>query len=368
VLTAIGLYQTCDRGVAHVAWTRRPTGIMGTECLLVAVVPHGHKPRAEAALDAAEQALRSVETRMSTWLEDSEISRLNRAKAGESIALSAPTLEVLQAAKRLADATDGAFDITCRPLIELWREAGRSGALPSPTSIETARLASSWDALVLEEGAASKMRDTVCVDLGGIAKGYAIDRAIEAMIAEGVSGALVDVGGDLRFFGRSPPDGFPEHQRILEEAHPGGWPWSIRIRNPHGDEPLGSIHLREGAVCTSGGYARFVTIEGRRYSHIVDPRGGRPTDDAPSITVIAKDALTADVWATALAVLGAEGLERLDDPAIQALLVRGRPESLEASLTEGMLLHLNDPEWLRFSTIWSPSSRAWVNSRDQRPR
>ena len=70
VLTAIGLYQTCDRGVAHVAWARRPTGIMGTESLLVAVVPHGHKPRAEAALDAAEQALRSVETRMSTWLED----------------------------------------------------------------------------------------------------------------------------------------------------------------------------------------------------------------------------------------------------------------------------------------------------------
>ena len=297
--------------------------------------PGAERILAEPALDAAERELRAVEALMSTWIESTEISRLNRAKAGGRIALSAPSLEVLRAAQRLKAETGGAFDVTCRPLIELWRSAGRRDTLPSPEEIETARRASSWEGLVLEEGGARKLRDTVRVDLGGIAKGYAIDRALEAMVAAGVVGALVDVGGDLRCSGRSPMEGSAHWQRAFLEVHPKGWPWSIEIQSPFGSDPQGSLRIREGAVCTSGGYARFVEIDGQRYSHIVDPRTGRPADELTSVTVIAPDALTADAWATALSILGPEGFALLGDSPIRALLVRGPPESLEVFATAG---------------------------------
>ena len=368
LLTAIGVYKTTRPPPPYVAVTRRPAGIMGTECLLVAVVPGAERSLAEPALDAAERELRAVEALMSTWIESTEISRLNRAKAGERITLSPPSLEVLRAAQRLNAETGGAFDVTCRPLIELWRRAGRRGTLPSSEAIESARRASNWEGLVLEAGGARKLRDPVRVDLGGIAKGYAIDRALEAMIASGVEGALVDVGGDLRCWGRSPMEGSAHWQEAFLEVHPRGWPWSIEIQSPFGSDPQGSLRLREGAVCTSGGYARFVEIEGQRYSHIVDPRTGQPADELTSVTVIAPDALTADAWATALSILGPEGFALIGDAAIRALLVRGRPESLEVFTTDGVLDSLEGWHGLGVDEFHRLDSGAWRGRAPPTPR
>ncbi len=281
---------------------------MGTTCTLVAVADD--RERARDALGRAEAALRRVEALMSTWLADSEASRLNRARAGERVALSSETLAVLQTARQAASQTEGAFDITCGPVIELWREAGRRGRLPSQSEIEQARAASSWRSIELMEGGAAKLVDTVQVDLGGIAKGYGIDRAVEAMRAAGARGGLVDVGGDLRCFGQ-PPDGSV---------------WTVDVRDPFGEGRLVELGLAGGGVCTSGSYARFVEIEGRRYSHIVDPRSGRPADAIPSVTVIAGTALDADVWATALSVLGAEGLARLPAQMEAVVVTGGTPD------------------------------------------
>jgi len=317
-LVGVGLWQTSgQRGRTSPAAVRHPEGIMGTTCTLAAVAMR--RQQAEEGLNQAEAALRGVEARMSVWLEDSEVSRLNAAGAGDEVRLSPETLQVLRAARDGAAATAGAFDATCRPLIELWQRAAKRGRLPTATEIAEARAASSWGLFELTDDGATKRAAGARVDLGGIAKGYAIDRAVEALQRAGAAGGLVDVGGDLRCFGR-PPDG--EH-------------WAVEVKDPSGAEPLGELHLRGGAVCTSGNYARFSVIEGRRYSHIVDPRSGRPANAVPSVTVVAGSAMRADIWATALSVLGPDGFARLPQ-GVEALAVLGSGKGYRAVCTPGL--------------------------------
>jgi thiamine biosynthesis lipoprotein len=247
---------------------------------------------------------------MSSWIERSEISQLNAAPANQRVHLSAETIAVLRAARQATADTRGAFDVTCRPVVELWRQAGKAGRLPEDRAVNSAKAASNWSHFKLDDNVALKTTATAQIDLGGIAKGYAIDRAVEAMRSCGVAGGMVDVGGDVRCFGR-PADSDQ---------------WKAQIRDPFGGGVLGEFTLGEGAVCTSGDYARFAEIEGRRYSHIIDPRTGWPATAASAATVVAPDALTADSWATALAVDGREGLDGLPAGA-DALLICGSHES-----------------------------------------
>lgn len=283
-----------------------PLGIMGTRTSLAVVLPAGEAQRGRTILSAVEAELRRLEALMSTWIEETEISRFNAATAGTTVPLSAESLEVLRAARRLFDATDGAFDVTCRPLIERWRLAGKQGQLPSKAELAGRRQASNWAQIELLERGARKSLDTACVDLSGIAKGFAIDRALATLRRSKALGGLVEVGGDLRVFGVGPEGG----------------DWSVGIRSPVENRAWGQIRLFDGAVCTSGDYARYVEVEGQRYSEIVDPRTGRPVDLVASVTVVAEDAMTADGWATALSVLGTEGLRLLPrGEGIEALVV-----------------------------------------------
>ncbi len=323
--TALSYWETQGAGPAPrlLTLTRRPEGVMGTTCLLIARVPLGEQEKGVKALDAAEEALRRVEAAMSVHLEDSEISRLNRAPGGTKVPLSPWTLRVLRLARSIWKCTGGAFDVTCRPLLRLWKKAAREGRLPSEEEIARARKASHWDLLEILPGGVRKKSPSLELDLGGIAKGFAIDRALEAMMAAGARAGLVDVGGDLRAFG----DG----------TGPGG-SWFVEVRDPFRPGVLGRIALEKaGAVCTSGGYFRYVEIKGRRFSHIVDPRTGRPAEAAASATVLGPEAAATDAWATALAVLGRDGLELLGNhKEMSAVLVTGDRKSPETILTPGM--------------------------------
>jgi FAD:protein FMN transferase len=326
-LVAVGLWQTSGlRGTGRVAVTTQCPGLMGTSGALAAVVAPGDRKRADRLLGDAENSLRNDEALLSDWIADSEISRLNAAVAGDEVPLSPATLEVLRAARDAYSATGGAFDATCRPLVELWREAARRGRPPTEAEIAQARAASSWDAIELTPSGARKNKSTARVDLGGIAKGYAIDRAAAALRAGGIPGGMVDVGGDVVCFG-SPP------QEPL---------WPVSVQNPFGSGSVATLRLAGGAVCTSGNYERFFEVAGKRYSHIIDPRTGRPAENVASATVIAPDCLRADVWATALSVLGAEGLRRLPEDC-EALLVVGTAESYRILGTPGMRALVQGP-------------------------
>jgi thiamine biosynthesis lipoprotein len=327
VLVGVGLWQTAGRpSRSHIDVVGQPTRVMGTSCTLAAVARPGERTRAEKALREAEGVLRSVEARMSTWLADSEVSRLNAAGAGERTPLSAETLEVLRAARQAARQTHRAFDVTCRPLVELWRRAGDEGTAPTDEQCDDARAASNWELIELEDSGATKHGADARVDLGGIAKGYAIDRALAVLRRGGLAGGMVEVGGDLACFGRRAD----------------GRDWAVDVKDPFGPGRLVKVKLRDGAVATSGDYARYVQIGGKRYGHVIDPRTGRPADAAASVTVAAPTAMTADVWATALSVLGPEGLGRLPE-GVEALMVVGSEDAYQIFSTAGFLNLLEEP-------------------------
>ncbi len=317
-LVAIALWRTSGPNTGELrAVVREPLGVMGTSCRLALTVraqQRGREPT--AALANAEATLRRAEALLSAYLNDSEIGRLNAAPAGATVPLSEEALIVLRAAERASHATQGAFDATVRPLIELWRECARRGSPPGEEELLAARSASRWEQLHLGETGVTKLAGSARVDLGGIAKGFGIDWALADLEAAGAAGGLVDIGGDLRVFGRPPTDEL----------------WRIGIRNPFGEGELARLRITNAAVCTSGNYARFVNIAGRRFSHILDPRTGRTADVAPAVTVVAPTAAEADVWATALSVLGREGFALL--PAeVEALLVTGDAENPKIACT-----------------------------------
>ena len=300
--------------------------VMGTLARLTAVA--ADEPTADAALQAGCQALEEVNRLMSDYIDDSEIGRLNRAAAGEAIPLSPPTMHCLRRALEISAQSGGAFDVTCRPLIQLWRTAAREKHLPDEEKLRTVHSLIGADKIMLDEMSrtAARRLDGVQVDLGGIAKGYALDLAAEAMKKAGSRGGLVDVGGDIVSFG-------------LREN---GQLWRIGVRDPFAvtsGEYRYALQFEDAAVATSGVQERFFEIDGKRYSHIIDPRDGRPAEQAPSVTVIGPDGLTADAWATAFSVLSvAEGkalLQEAGAPAVEVLWISGTAENPQIEMTAG---------------------------------
>ncbi|MDO4574728.1 MAG: FAD:protein FMN transferase [Planctomycetia bacterium] len=271
---------------------RHPEGIMGTSCTLAVSVSWKDRNVAEQKLDAAEKILRECELLTSTWLETSEISRFNSAPAGEPIPLSPFTMECFRKAQKAYQETDGAFDITCGPVWELWKKGAEENQLPTETALAQARNASCWANITLGENFAVKKNAATRVVTGGIAKGMAIDKALATLMGPEIVSAMVEVGGDMALW---------KNQRPVE------------IRNPKEESATTECVLSDGGLCTSGDYARFFEIDGQKYSQIIDPRTSRPVTFFTSVTVSAPDATTADIWATALCVLGPEGEKRLPD-------------------------------------------------------
>jgi len=330
-LVVVGRWQVSGDNPMLVAIEETPAYIMGTECLFRAVVPADQTGAATKAIKSAEAALRAVESKMSVHLDSSEISNLNNTPAGKLMPLSAQTMEVLVLAKEISERTLGAFDITSSPLFRFWKKCGKDNRLPTEDQLAMTMELCGWEQFELKDKGAARHTAGAMLDLGGIAKGYGIDQAIEAMKKADVRGALVNVGGDIRCFGNRQD----------------GKPWRIPIKDPFSagkDKHIGVLRLKGGAVCTSGNYHRYVEIGGLRYSHIIDPRTGWPTDAAASVTVVAPTAVVADAWATALSVLGETGLELIDKKSgIEAMLVIGTPEDHHFAATNGFNALLEKP-------------------------
>ena len=331
VLVAVGLWQV--HGDDPMLLKFRLKGeAMSTESQLWAVVPANEKSTADRALEDAESSLVQTERLLSAWRRDSEIARLNEAQANMIVMLSPQSIEIMDLAKDLAFDTKGTFDVTFAPLFNVWRQAGKNKQLPTQAELDEVRRVCGWDQFELHADSAMKLFDKrAMVDLGGVAKGYGIDLAVKAMKEAGVSGGLVNVGGDIRCFGKNTD----------------GRKWRISVQNPFKSGKggsLGVLVLDKGAVCTSGNYERRAVIDGKPYSHIVDPRTGWPVDSAPSVTVVATTAAVADAWATALSVLaGSEGpnaLAMLKDTGIEAMIVIGNEKNHTIHKTPGFELLL----------------------------
>jgi thiamine biosynthesis lipoprotein len=265
---------------------RRTIPVMGT--LAEVGVVHDDERIAQAAIEAALDRLVWVDRTMSRFDPESDVGRANRFAALEPVPIHAETAKVLTAAKRWASRTDGIFDPCLGNAVELWSAEGRRS--PPPTS-EVHRLAGRHLHERLEVGR-HRGRDVVrfheadmAIDLGGIAKGHAVDLAVQALRDAGIEDGLVNAGGDLYALGR---------------AEDGG-PWEAGVRSPFAPtELLATLRLSDQALATSGDYESYFDYDGRRYHHILDPATAAPRFTAShTITVAADGCMEADAAATA---------------------------------------------------------------------
>ncbi|MGY1459759.1 MULTISPECIES: FAD:protein FMN transferase [unclassified Luteimonas] len=292
--------------------------------------------------DGIQACLDRVVAQMSTWERDSDISRYNRAPAGTWQRLPQPFFDVLREALAIAADSGGACDPTVGPLVAAWGFGpdGDGGTVPDAATLADARARTGWRRVELDEHAQRALQPGgVGLDLSGIAKGHGVDAVVAWLRAHGVPAALVEVGGELRGYGRK-PDG--RAWQVLAEAWPdedhadgGGGP---------GEDPLPPciVILDEIAVATSGDHWHRFEHDGRRYSHTIDPRTGAPVDHAPAaVTVIASSALAADAWATALTVLGVEAGHALaQSRGIAARFAVRDADGVRASTTDAFNRHV----------------------------
>jgi len=292
--------------------------VMGTFARAVAIA--ADRATARKAIEAAVAEIRKVDELMSDYKEDSEISKVNAEAFDHPVKVSDATFEVIRKSIEISELSGGAFDITVGPLVKLFRIARDEGIAPTTEQIEQAKAKVGYTRLELNETERTVhfALEGMGLDVGGIAKGYAVDRAIEAMRRAGAIGGLVDIGGDLRCFG-TPPAG-RDH-------------WLVGLQNPNIVDPaaaelLMTLKVTDAAVTTSGDYQQFAIIDGKRCSHILDAKTGRSADALASVTIIAEDATTADALATAVSVLGPQkGLELIEKlPRTEAILISHAPQ------------------------------------------
>ncbi|HEV8396389.1 MAG TPA: FAD:protein FMN transferase [Vicinamibacterales bacterium] len=278
-------------------------------------------PGATAAVDAVFAEFDRLDRMMSVWKEGSDVLRLNQAAGREPVRVSAETIEVLTAARQVSEWTGGKFDVTFGALSGLWRfDQDQDDGIPSRAAVAARLPDVDYTALDIDaaRGTAFLRRPGMRAHLGGIGKGYAIDRAAAILRARGFHDFMIQSGGDLFVSGRR-----------------GGRPWRLGIRDPRGpvDRSFATLDLTNGTFSTSGDYERFFIKDGRRYHHILDPDLGEPARGCRSVTILADTAVLADGLSTGVFVLGPEKgmalIERLPD--VEGVIVTSQNRVLVSS-------------------------------------
>jgi thiamine biosynthesis lipoprotein len=323
----IAVFVTCLPVILYLSInTKKPVSlnsgyhlVMGTFARVVAVAEDS--ANAQKCIDDALAQINKVDELMSDYKSDSEISLVNKNGFNKPVQVSRETYEVLKKSLEFSRLTDGAFDITVGPLVDLLHSAEKNGISPDKEQIAKAKSKVGYEKLKLDDQNRT-IQFTVegmRLDLGGIAKGYAVDKAIEAMQNSGALGGMVDLGGDIRCFG-TPSKGKKN--------------WLIGLQNPNAVQDttvrdvLLKLKLTEGAIATSGDYQQFILIEGKRQSHIMNRSTGKSAEGLSSVTIIAANATDADALATAVSVMGVEkGLALIEKlPHTEAILIASPPE------------------------------------------
>ncbi|MFM8702928.1 MAG: FAD:protein FMN transferase [Planctomycetia bacterium] len=296
-LIAASCHRPEARQPVRVTETRRHMGVPWT-----ITAYDVDQPKARDAIASAHDEVARLEPILSDYDPASELSRLSRqAPTSEPVRVGEDLWRVLCRAIAVRDASDGAFDPTVGPLTSLWRQARRTGVLPTPEKRAAAMAAVGPESLTLhpDRQAVSLLKPGMRLDLGGIGMGDAIDRAIAILREHGITAAMVDASGDIAVIGAPPGNR--------------GWRIALAPMGPPGD-PEEDLMVADAAVTTSGDAFQSVTIDGVRYSHVVDPRTGLGVVGPAAVTVVAPDGTTADAVATAANVLGPErGMRFIED-------------------------------------------------------
>ena len=283
-----------------------------------------YSKRIESVTVQVRTIFERFERELSTYRPDSTISRLSEKAGVGPITVSDDVYRVLSLGQHYGELSEGAFDITVTPLVRLWG-FGRTPArddLPSEAAVQEQLRLVDYHRLVLKDQTAFLPAKGMAVDLGGIAKGYAVDRAFEFCRSAGIEDFLIDLSGHIRGYGKP-------HW---------GETWQIGVRDPFDrSRILGKVTLRSGmALATSGNYERFVELSGQRYAHIINPRTGYPVTGTAGVTILADDDTTADGLSTSYFVVGLKGAGNLlqKAPSVEVLIVPDK-YPIEIWLTPG---------------------------------
>jgi thiamine biosynthesis lipoprotein len=250
-----------------------------------------NQSKATEAARVAFARFRELDDIMSDYQQNSELNRLCRAPTNEWTIISPDLYIVLRNAQRISVLTDGAFDVTSGPAVRLWRQARRDKRMPAALDLEVAKSLVNHRFLELDRNRARLLRPGMQLDLGGIAKGFACDEAIDALKREGVESAMVEAGGDISV--SNPP--------------PGSVGWRISILG----WPALSVTIANEAMSTSGDAEQFLEIDGKKMSHVVDPRTAMAIVDSRQATVVGKQGWLTDALATSFCVIDRDSAETL---------------------------------------------------------
>ena len=283
-----------------------PIRAMGTYVNVTVVT--SDSAAAWSTVSAAHAQVRLVDSLMSNWTASSEIARINRVADSVTTSVQPLVADVIGRSLAVWRGSEHTFDITVEPLVRAWGFIGGPRRVPSDDEARAAFALVGAQDVAFDSSARTIRfaRRGMRIDLGGIAKGYAVDLAMRALKAGGVRDALVDASGNMMSAGHPP-----------SSAH-----WRIGLRDPRDRMPFfARVWLDGDAISTSANYEQFIAKDGRRYGHILDPRTGQPASGLLAVTVVAPDATTSDAWDTPLYVLGLTGarhkaLERTDVAAV----------------------------------------------------
>lgn len=279
----------------------------------VTIYADGSKETTSRAIDLALDRMQEIDTKFNILNPKSPLHTFNQ----QGLPISdEEILNVVRAALDICQKTDGAFDITVCPLIRLWGFYGESPHLPREQQIKDCLKKIGYKYIVIKDGKIHSVKENISIDLGAIAKGYAVSQAVKVLRKEGVTSALIDAGGDVYALGK-------KNNKL----------WKVGIRSPRGEDLLGYLEVENTAVMGSGDYERFFVKDGRRYHHIFNPKTGYPAEGLSGITVISPDPMMADAWATVLFVIGPErGLDIVEKmPGMEAIMVTTSGEILYSS-------------------------------------
>jgi thiamine biosynthesis lipoprotein len=270
---------------------------------------------------------------LSVWQPGSDVRRLNAAAGAGPVNVSAETIEVLQAAQAVSGWTNGKFDVTFGALAQVWKfDHDKDERVPAAEEIAARLPLVDYQSVIVDADARTVRitRPGVHIHLGGIGKGYAVDRATALLQGYGLRNFMIQFGGDLYVAGE-----------------PGDGPWRLGINDPRGgaNDSFAMLELRDATLSTSGDYERFFIKDGRRYHHIIDPDTGWPARGCRSVTIVAKRAMLADALSTGVFILGPhagmELVERLPD--VEAIIVSAENEVLRSSGLRARLRILHPP-------------------------
>ncbi len=274
-------------------------------------------------IDRAFERMARIEAIISVSIDTSYVTRISEESGVAAVNVSPEVLALLKSSVEVSKKTRGAFDITIGVIKNQWGFDSDHAHVPEISLIHSLLPLVNYRNIQFADGKVMLTQPGMRIDLGGIAKGYIIDQGVEVLQDEGIDSGIVEAGGDLRIFGHHP------YRKI----------WRIGIRHPRKGEGklIGVLETNETSIATSGDYERYFIQDGKRYHHILDPKTGFPARGCASVTIVTKNALLADGYATGVFVLGPKkGIALIDSlPSIEGLIIYTKDDSLKHVVSQG---------------------------------